>query len=119
MIQPIFDNINIWIQEEDPNLSTDDVIWTWIYAPELAVFGFEGVKSEPKFDNPAYISNFSFNMTEALFGTLYDSIFITEIVTKDYEGEEYWLYSQAVPKSATSRDQIDYYIFRMVKAQSF
>ena len=55
-------------------------------------------------------------MTEALFGTLYDSIFITEIVTKDHEGEEYYLYSQAVPKSATSRDQIDYYIFRMVKA---
>ena len=54
-------------------------------------------------------------MTEELFSQFYDNIFVPEVITYLMDGTEYSLYSQAVPKTAVKRDEIEYYLFLILR----
>ena len=99
----------------DPVLPKDDNINFWVYAPYLDASDYR-IRLEPTYDQWIFQSTQgNVEMTEQIFNQQIEVIFRPEVFQYPIEGETYLTYSQAVPISATTYDEIEFYLILLVR----
>ena len=71
----------------------------------------------PSYDKPVYQKSV-IDLPEADFQTNIDNLFVETVFTSEINGEEYRIYSQAVPATATEISEVQFYLFFLLKKEN-